>query len=310
MSPQSIKRCGNRLGRRFLPVGFIAVLGMLAGGALPLRADDASDAVAKGNLAYRNNRYEEAILDYSEALRLNPNDALTYGTRGMAYAKKGFFTQAIEDFSNFIRLNPEFVDGYLYRGSAYEAERNHDQAIADYNTALRLNPDNAQAFAALAVTYEAKGDHPKAIANCRRALQHNPNYVPFFYNRGNVDRRNGDYERAIADYSDAVQIRPDLAVAYNGLAWVLATAPQDNLRNGSKALEYAQKAYGLTQGKIAATFETLAAAAAETGDFTAAVTWETKYLGTSLPPARAEAGKQRLGLYQRNLPYREAAKVN
>ena len=55
------------------------------------------------------------------------------------------------------------------------------------------------------------------------------------------------------------------------LAWTLATQPDDSLRDGVAALEFARQAARLTEGKEPAILATLAAAEAETGQYAKAV---------------------------------------
>jgi tetratricopeptide (TPR) repeat protein len=81
---------------------------------------------AKGDL-------DRVIADYSEAIRLNPEDAGQYNNRGAAYQAKGNNNRAIADFNEAIRLNPKFAFAYYNRGIAYRAEGDLDHAIADFN---------------------------------------------------------------------------------------------------------------------------------------------------------------------------------
>ncbi len=42
---------------------------------------------------------------------------------------------------------------------------------------------------------------------------------------GNAWYDKGEYDKAIADYSEAIRLNPKVVVAYNSLAWLLATCP-------------------------------------------------------------------------------------
>jgi serine/threonine-protein kinase len=99
-------------------------------------------------------------------------------------------------------------------------------------------------------------------------------------------------------------------MAYRNLAWLLATCPDANVRNGEKAVEYAKKARELWEWNSPIRFDTLASAYAEAGDFDNAVKWENKYLDCVTPlssPANVifEKARQRLSLYERKKPYHE-----
>jgi len=114
----------------------------------------------------------------------------------------------------------------------------------------------------------------------------------------------GHYRQSMVDLAEASKLDPNNAFLLNNFAWLLATAPDANARDGKKAVEVALKACQLTNYQIAADVDTLAAAYAETGDFDNAVKWETKYLTSlSLTPSDANDGQSRLALYQAKKPY-------
>jgi tetratricopeptide (TPR) repeat protein len=67
------------------------------------------------------------------------------GHRGIAWAGKGAYDQAITDFSEALRIDPRDALSYLNRGLARAQKRDYDRAIADFDEALRLDPQNANA---------------------------------------------------------------------------------------------------------------------------------------------------------------------
>ncbi len=94
--------------------------------------------------------------------------------------------------------------------------------------------------------------------------------------------------------------------ARNNLAWLLATSPTADLRDGKRAVTLAQPLAVLydSWGYL----DTLAAAQAEAGDFAAASRTEQKALAQAQPDASPEALQDlqsRLTLFQRDQPYRE-----
>ncbi|WP_373604433.1 tetratricopeptide repeat protein [Treponema endosymbiont of Eucomonympha sp.] len=65
--------------------------------------------------------------------------------RGVVYLAKQDYIQAIADFTQAIRLNPNDAAAYHSRGSAYYNKSDYDRAIADLTQALKLNPNDANA---------------------------------------------------------------------------------------------------------------------------------------------------------------------
>ena len=90
-----------------------------------------------------------------------------------------------------------------------------------------------------------------------------------------------------------------------GLAWLLATAPDDKVRDGKRAVELAKTACELTEHKNGGYLDTLAAAYAEAGDFKNAVEWQEKAIKAGdMPIKDMDAAKKRLELFKNKKPYR------
>jgi len=104
---------------------------------------EAKAAFERGLKNVENMDLDQAIKDFSEAIRLNPNVSNFYNLRGCAYMKKGHNDQAIIDFNEAIRLDPNDADTYLFRGTAYAygMSGQKDKAIRDFEKVLNLNPD-------------------------------------------------------------------------------------------------------------------------------------------------------------------------
>ena len=81
----------------------------------------------------------------------------------------------------------------------------------------------------------------------------------------------GDVRAAIQHYRKALAIDPDDPMVLNNLAWLLATAGKPELRDGPEAVRLATRAVELTDGRWPVFFGTLAAAYAQTGQFSKAI---------------------------------------
>jgi tetratricopeptide (TPR) repeat protein len=89
--------------------------------------------------------YDRAIADFTEALRLDGNNAVIYRERGNTYSNKGDYDKAIADFNQAIRLNPNYAAAYGNRGNAYWMKGDRTRARADWSKALELDPNNTTA---------------------------------------------------------------------------------------------------------------------------------------------------------------------
>jgi len=99
----------------------------------------------RGNRYLANEEFDKAITDYTEAIRINPDDARAYHNRGIAYSRKEELDKAIADYTDAIRINPDYATAYHNRGIAYDKVGDVDKAIANLREAIRINPDNALA---------------------------------------------------------------------------------------------------------------------------------------------------------------------
>jgi tetratricopeptide (TPR) repeat protein len=157
--------------------------------------------------------HDAAIRDYTEAIRLYPNDVHTYIGRGIEYINKSEHDLALSDFTEALRLNPQYPNVYVYRGYTYININNYDRALSDFTEALQLNPQYALAYEARGNAHLKKGDYHSAIADCDAALQIDHNYAHAFCTRGAAYRALKQYDRALADLNAALQIDPDYQFA-------------------------------------------------------------------------------------------------
>jgi tetratricopeptide (TPR) repeat protein len=164
----------------------------------------------------RQEIYDLAIEDYSQAIRLSPNFSTAYLERAAIYNSKGDYDRAIADSNQAIRLSPNTAFAYNERGDAYLNKGDYDRAIMDYSQAIRLDPNSSIAYAQRGFGYYSKGDYDHAITDYSQAISLNPNFSVAYNVRGNVYLTKGDYNRAITDYSQAIRLDPNTAFAYNG----------------------------------------------------------------------------------------------
>jgi tetratricopeptide (TPR) repeat protein len=162
----------------------------------------------------RKGEYDQAIQDFDQALRLNPNDAATLVGRGAAYFGKKQLERAIQDFDEANRLAPNGADPIRSRGLAYAAKGESDRAIQDFDQALRLNPNDAVAFRYRGLAYGKKGELDRAIQDFDQALRLNPNDAEIFFSRGDAYARMGQPDRAIQDYDQALRLNPNAAATF------------------------------------------------------------------------------------------------
>jgi len=267
-----------------------------------------NDAWAYGYRAIaldENGELDLAIADYNDRVRLKP-DATVYNNRGVAWKKKGEFEKALADFDEAIRLEPKYSFAYYNRGHVQNLQHEYQGAIDDLSRAIELSPNYSPAYHERANAYYGRRDYAKAVEDYDATIGFEPNSALAYNNRGNAWRVQGEYEKAMSDHNRAMELDPDYAGSYNSLAWLLATCPNTQYRNGMAAVAMAQKACELTGEKDANSLGTLAAAYAEAGEFENAVKTQQKAIDL-LPTddGRLKTAKRHLKRFRERNPYRE-----
>ncbi len=282
-------------------------LGLLAL-TFPLRAAEAVDPLEAGKAAMDRGDWDAAIGSYDTAIKSDPKDPAAYFYRAQAYGAKGDVPKAISDLSVSIQLNPGNANAYLTRGGAYAMLGKFDEALADANSALALNRDYAAAYCFRGGIYQQRGDFDHALEDCDVALRIDPQFLGAYIVRSETHQSRGENDLAISDLNAALRMSPEAPEVLNNLAWLLATSPQDDLRNGARAFQYASKACDLTHWKNAGYIDTLAAAYAEIGDFEEALKSQQRAVAMVAKGDHAEELQAHLELYQAKKPYREPLK--
>jgi Flp pilus assembly protein TadD len=163
----------------------------------------------QGEAYHKQRDFDRAIACYTEAIRLDPQQAEAYVGRGVSRRAKGDVDGAIADHSEAIRLNPRSASAYVNRGIARRSKGDMDGAIADYTEAIRLNPQDAVAYNNRGYTRYEKGDNAGAIADCDQAIRLNGRQAFFYHSRALPRAATGDTAGAIADFQQALQLMPN-----------------------------------------------------------------------------------------------------
>lgn len=95
--------------------------------------------------------------------------------------------------------------------------------------------------------------------------------------------------QAIQEYRQALRVQPDLLGALNNVAWILATANEPDLRDGSEAIRLSARAVELTRRQSLRELDTLAASYAEAGQFADATRTAEEALSLASPSGMSAA---------------------
>lgn len=107
-----------------------------------------SSQIREGNKLYKEGRYEEAVLQYEEALKKNPDDFTAIYNRSNALAKKGDKAGAMEGYEKIIQKgkDPRLVEkAYYDKGVLHQQQQQLDESISAWMEALKMDPEDKEA---------------------------------------------------------------------------------------------------------------------------------------------------------------------
>ena len=109
--------------------------------------------------------FNKALADFTNAIRLQPDEADSYYSRGLTWYQKLELDQAIEDFTEAIRLDPKCAMAYCARGHAWGSKQKDEKAIEDYTKSIELDATQSLTFANRGSAWKHLGKLDKA--SCR-----------------------------------------------------------------------------------------------------------------------------------------------
>src|SRR5436305_631313 len=217
---------------------------------------------------------------WKHAIAVTSDNDLAHNNLGYLCTDRGELDSAISHFATAASIRSRKLDPHYNVGSAF-VEMNladalglkglADEAMLHYEEAIKLVPNYADAYYNRGNILFANGRVDEAIADWEKTLQIQPNDADAHTWLGNALLRQGLRTEAIAHYEKAMVLAPEDPHSRNNIAWLLATSSDATIRDGAKAVGFANEAVQLSGGREPSFLRTLAAAYAESGRFSEAV---------------------------------------
>ena len=264
--------------------------------------------------------WDAAISDCTVALELHPKKVAALNHRGSAWLAKQALQKALADFDAALVIDPHTAMALPYRAQIHRLRGELFRALEDVNQAIRFDANSASSFnerasiraalgdvAAAAFSYVTPHHVAAAISDCNTALLVGGQNAATLLLRGMLSMQRADYRRAREDFDAVVKAGGELATpARIHLAWLLATCPDGEIRDGARASRLAHEAGARAPQEDPAIFDALAAAQAELGDFAAALETGHQAIATTAEnrPKELNARRARIDLYLSGKPCR------
>ena len=223
-------------------------------------------------LLQEQNKIDDAITALKAAVKSNPDDFRVRQSLGKILLKRGQTDAAAKEMSEALRIRPDQIGIAQLLGMISYRNKDFSSAVGYFSRVVQAQPGNVSARVNLAGSLLSDGRTAAAVAQYRQALSEEPN----------------------------------IAIAVNNLAWTLATSSSPEIRNGSEAVQLAERLCKLDPASPS--FDTLAASYAEAGRFPEAVRAAQQALTLAKKASnRAKVGplRTRLQLYKQGKPYHE-----
>ena len=158
---------------------------------------------------------------WTRALDCTSGNSVAHNNLGLALAKNGDVADAIAQFSEALKIHPDDAEVHYNLGVSLFVKGDFEDAIAQYHTALAIAPDNAVFHNNLGTALYAKGAVEEAIAQFRESAKLQPGYADAHYNLGNALLNLGKLDEAIAQYRSTLDINPAHEQAHYNLGVAL-----------------------------------------------------------------------------------------
>ncbi len=168
---------------------------------------------------------------------------------------------------------------------------------------LANNPRDRQRALVYGGKLVEDGEFERAKEFYNSRLSITPADADFVYGLGWTYENSKEWSKAAETYQQALKFDPQHLAAQNNLAWVLATAPEESVRDGKRAVKLAEQAMTQAGGRGRFIADTLAAAYAEAGKFDYAIKFQ-KWVINQSPADSQDELRGRLELYLKGQPYR------
>jgi tetratricopeptide (TPR) repeat protein/S1-C subfamily serine protease len=173
--------------------------------------------VSRGLARNRAKDYKQAIVDFDQAIALQPTFVDAYLGRGTARSYSGDPQGAIADFTKVISLQPKHVLAHANRGHVRMDLKDFPGAIQDFTAVIEQDPKNADAHFRRGLARNNSKDAQGAIVDLTTAINLNPKRAEAYLVRGVAKQTLKDVAGAKADFDNAVGLNPDLASAVQKL---------------------------------------------------------------------------------------------
>lgn len=164
----------------------------------------------------RNKVWKDDITFMTDILEKNPPVPYiyrAYGNRGMAHKLRGQNQEAINDFTEAMKLDKTDSRTYYNRALTFATMNRNEEALADFTTAIKLDSSQSLLYSNRAQVRFLLKDTLGAEADCKKTIELDPKNIDAYNTLANVDFAKKDYLSCEKNLTAAIKIKPDFSIA-------------------------------------------------------------------------------------------------
>jgi len=184
--------------------------------------------IGKGICLQAQNLPRQAIECFTEAVKIEPENARALTHCGMIYKDEGHLVEAAEAYQKARTADPSYKPASEFLaivltdlGTSLKLAGNTEEGIQKYCEALEVDNHYAPAYYNLGVVYSEMMQFDTALTCYEKAALERPLYAEAYCNMGVIYKNRGELEAAIACYERCLTISPNFEIAKNNMAIAL-----------------------------------------------------------------------------------------
>ncbi|KWA33388.1 tetratricopeptide repeat protein [Burkholderia territorii] len=173
-----------------------------------------------GLLTCQAGQQDEGIALMRRSIDAYPS-AIYHNNLGNALRERGRLDDAIAQYREAVRRQPDYAEAHNNLGDALREARQPDASMQHCAQAIALRPDYAQAYNNLGNALKDLGQSDAAVLAYGKAIEHDPRYADAYNNLGNVLTTQRKFDAAVDSYRAAVALNPGRAIVHGNLGTAL-----------------------------------------------------------------------------------------
>ena len=202
--------------------------------------------LSRGKVAFEAQRYADAAAEFRKAVAAKPDSVTARVNLGAALSQTGDLNGAVEQFEAAIRIEPEKANAHYNLAVLLARQNKHANAIAHLHSALKAEPGDVSARYLLAQELAKINQLDGAVTEFSRVVQSAPGNESALLELVKLLHHKRQFKQALDLLEQHHAQYPKRGRTVTLLAYLLATSPQTELRNGARALELAQRVFNAT----------------------------------------------------------------